>query len=238
VRGLHDERASWPQAGNLHLDGFRYEDLMIHPQKTAKDRANNSFAMKHPISVADRLDWLNLQPQTEIAERQPWMQLADLLRDRGDEAGAKHVVFGFHQAQARALPWYFRCPKILFARLQQKPFWILLPVTLSTAIASLIFWFGSMQGAIAPTNGEAYAAWARGSAHHAYPPFQPVVYALENDLPLVKFGQDEKWAPDTDHHPNYWIDSYGFLYGTRIILIALGWAQATILASALGSRFK
>jgi hypothetical protein len=62
--------------------------------------------------------------------------------------------------------------------------------------------------------------------------------ALENDLPLVKFGQDEKWAPDKDHHPNHRIDDYGFLYGTRIFLIVLGWAQATILASALGNRFK
>jgi hypothetical protein len=50
---------------------------------------------------------------------------------------------------------------------------------------------------MAPTSKEAYVAWSTGSRMDAaYPRFNPFIYSLENDLPLVKFGLDDKWAPD------------------------------------------
>jgi hypothetical protein len=239
VRGLHDERESWPSPGNLHIDGLRYDDLMIHPQKSDKDRADNSHAIKHPIVVKDRLDWLNLQPEYELRERQPWAQFASVLKERNDDVGAKRVIFAYHQAQSRRLAWHRRYTKLLYPKLQQNPFWILLSIAVSTAFAGLIFWMGSVNGALAPTNVDAYKAWATGSQYRqAYPAFQPFVYALENDLPLVKLGQNDQWVPDRNHRAKHWFDSYGFLYGTKTCLILFGWVQASILATALASRFK
>ena len=48
-----------------------------------------------------------------------------------------------------------------------------------------------------PTSEDVYSAWATGKPFPiAYPRFNPIVYTLESELPLVKFGTDEKWAPD------------------------------------------
>jgi hypothetical protein len=90
-----------------------------------------------------------------------------------------------------------------------------------------------------PTDVGAYAAWADGKAFpNAYPRFQPFVYTLENALPLVKLGQDDKWAPDPRYRPTTRLTSYRFLSGFRWFLIVIGWFQATLLATAIGSRFK
>ena len=72
----------------------------------------------------------------------------------------------------------------------------------------------------------------------AYPKFDPLIYSLENDLPLVKFGLDDKWAPDETYKPKDPVVSYDTLRWARVLLILCGWFQATVLAAAIGSRFK
>jgi hypothetical protein len=47
-------------------------------------------------------------------------------------------------------------------------------------------------------------------------PFNPVVYALENVLPVVKLGQDSAWAPDPEANGSWlpewkWIDRLNVL---------------------------
>jgi preprotein translocase subunit Sec63 len=54
----------------------------------------------------------------------------------------------------------------------------------------------------------------------------------------VKFGLDDKWAPDQSYKPKDSIVSYNTLRWARVILILLGWLQATVLAAAIGSRLK
>jgi len=93
--------------------------------------------------------------------------------------------------------------------------------------------------AIAPTSKEACIAWSTGSRMDAaYPRFNPFIYSLENDLPLVKFGLDDKWAPDQTSKAMGLIVSYNTLRWARVIVILWGWFQATVLVAAIGSRFK
>ena len=68
-----------------------------------------------------------------------------------------------------------------------------------------------------------------------YPKFQPVIYTLENVLPVVKLGQDDLWAPDPlkSSKPIYWS-----LMLMRWFLIIAGYIQGAILAAALGARFR
>jgi hypothetical protein len=55
---------------------------------------------------------------------------------------------------------------------------------------------------MAPTDSAAYAEFrASGHAPAHYPPFSPLIYSLENCLPLVKFGQDDRWQPDPSPQP-------------------------------------
>jgi hypothetical protein len=61
---------------------------------------------------------------------------------------------------------------------------------------------------MAPTSREAYLAWKQNIAFDtAYPRFNPFIYSLENDLPLVKLAQDDKWAPDPSHKSTVWTKS-------------------------------
>ena len=167
------------------------------------------------------------------------MQLAHLLREKGNDRGAKRVIFQKDRRRAE-LRWMLpRWGAILYARLEQIPLLILVLILLQTLVAAGMFWLASTQGGIAPTSKEAYSSWAKGQAYEvSYPRFQPVIYALENDLPLVKLGQDEKWAPDPYHVSDCWITSYVALSWLRWLLILAGWAEATILASAIAGRFK
>ncbi|MFZ1087109.1 MAG: hypothetical protein WAN35_19265, partial [Terracidiphilus sp.] len=83
-----------------------------------------------------------------------------------------------------------------------------------------------------------------------YTSFQPFIYTLENAVPLVKLGMDERWMPDLQHQPRAWFpqigwmdglkwfNSYGFLVWFRWALIVWGWIQATVLAAAVADRFK
>jgi hypothetical protein len=76
------------------------------------------------------------------------------------------------------------------------------------------------------------------------------LYTLENSVPLVKLGMDEKWMPDPKHKPQPWFpqfrwldwlgwfNSYWFLVTSRVLLIFLGWFQAGVLGAALLRRFK
>jgi hypothetical protein len=72
----------------------------------------------------------------------------------------------------------------------------------------------------------------------AYPKLYPLVYTLENAVPLVRLGQDEKWAPDQQYPGTTWFTNYWFLMWARWLLILSGWFQATVLAAALSGRFK
>jgi hypothetical protein len=167
------------------------------------------------------------------------MQLAELLKAKGDNAGAKRIIFEMRRYKSRSRWFVPRWSSILFARLEEQPLRILIPILFVTLLGSCIFKYAESQGSIAPTSKEPYAAWSKGGPYDlAYPRFNPIVYSLENGLPLVKLGQDDKWAPDPGHRSASWIASYTFLSWFRWFLILAGWAQATILASAIGSRFK
>ena len=101
--------------------------------------------------------------------------------------------------------------------------------------------------AMAPKDKDIYAEFVkRGVPPPSLPPFNPLVYALENVLPVVRFGQDDAWGPNPqlDAPPRQgWRKclprfSYSWLAFARMLLIILGWALALILAGVIGDHFK
>ena len=239
VKTIRDEKISWPGAGKLHVDGLTYQELPLHEARTPNDLQNNSLGKETEFNVGDRIEWLNRQPDMDKAKPQPWMQFADLLTSKANNKGAKRVIFEMKKHQARPSWLLLRWWKILFALLEEQPLRILVPICLFAALGSSIFWAAGRVRAMAPTDKDTYLIWSRGHAFTTpYPPFNPFIYSLENGLPLVKLGQDDKWMPDPNRRATNWVNSYAFLAGTRWFLILAGWAQATILASAVGSRFK
>jgi hypothetical protein len=167
------------------------------------------------------------------------MQLRALLERKGDRKGAKYVLFRFRCLQAQKSRILWRWLKVAFAWLEENPLRILCTMTFAVLLGWLVFGYAGAKGAIAPTESEAYKAFISGkSMPAAYPTLNPVVYSLENAVPLMKLGQDEKWAPDRRYPGTNWFTNYWFLMWARWLLILSGWVQATVLAAALSGRFK
>ncbi len=150
----------------------------------------------------------------------------------------------FSQLKSPKRIWpYLRHPNrvlgIAFAWLEESPLRISYSISFVLLLGWLVFGHAGACGALAPTEPEAYKAFrANKPMPAAFPALNPFIYTVENAVPLVRLGQDEKWAPDQRHAPAGWFTGYWFLMWTRWGLILSGWFQATVLAAALSNRFK
>lgn len=147
-------------------------------------------------------------------------------------------------------PAYLKTPirsfKKAFAWLEEVPFRILWSMSLLLLTGSAIFSYAASQRALAPTDETVYTDFTKnGNLPGTYPKLNPIVYAFETSIPVAKFGQEEKWAPDPHgsyNDPNHpwksFFTSYRFLTWTRWLLIFSGWFQAIVLAAALSGLFK
>ena len=80
ARTLADDEQSWPAPGNLSLDGFDYRTI----------------SSDSPRDVTPRLKWLGLQPGFYP---QPYRQLAKVMRESGDTAGAVTVLIAMEDSR-------------------------------------------------------------------------------------------------------------------------------------------
>ena len=254
VKNLRDEQTSWPNEGNLDLDGLVYEELTLHEDSYEDDFGTNQYTDELPFNVEERIKWLMLQPEKVREKPQPWMQLRDLLERKGDGKGAKYVLFRFRCLQAQKSWTFWRWLRIAFAWLEENPLRICWSIALTLMVGTLIFAGAFSSGAmLASVQIQPNAVLPNGesknlSAH--YPLSQPFLYTLENAVPLVNLGMDEKWMPDPkyEHQPWFpqvrwlngmkWFSSYWFLVASRVGLIFLGWFQAGVLGAVLLRRFK
>ena len=177
------------------------------------------------------------------------MQLSRHLDSKGDHKGAKRVIYELRHLQARN-KWIIPCVcAVAFAWLEEAPWRILYSIVATLFLGTLIFAGAGRSGSIIPSALVLTKAESQSISIH-YPPFQPFIYTLENAVPLVRLGMDDKWMLDKEHLPQPWFpghdsldwlgvfNSYWFLAVTRWVLILSGWFQATVLAAALSGRFK
>jgi hypothetical protein len=215
---------------------------------------SHSSGPELPFNVEERIKWLILQPEKAREKPQPWMQLRDLLERKGDRKGAKYVLFRFRCLQAQKSWTFWRWLRIAFAWLEEAPIRICWSIAFTLTVGTMIFAGAFSSGAmLASVQIQPNAVLSNGesknlSAH--YPLSQSFLYTLENAVPLVKLGMDEKWMPDPKHKPQPWFpqfrwldwlgwfNSYWFLVTSRVLLICLGWFQAGVLGAVLLRRFK
>ncbi len=254
LKNLYDDRESWPHSENLILDGLTYQELTHHGPPSAEQIMSHSSGPELPFNVEERIKWLILQPEKAREKPQPWMQLRDLLERKGDRKGAKYVLFRFRCLQAQKSWTFWRWLRIAFAWLEEAPIRICWSIAFTLTVGTMIFAGAFSSGAmLASVQIQPNAVLSNGesknlSAH--YPLSQSFLYTLENAVPLVKLGMDEKWMPDPKHKPQPWFpqfrwldwlgwfNSYWFLVVSRVLLICLGWFQAGVLGAALLRRFK
>lgn len=180
----------WPQQGKLFLDGFVYGRI------SSSGRINAGNRIRY---------WLELQPQYPFAS-QPYMQLAKILRECGDSAGAKTVLIQMEDQMRKSDSWAFLERPLLRLTIGYgyepiRAFWWTTGLSL---LGWVIYRRSYLAGGIVPTDKEACEEFkkAQRKASTHYPSFSPFIYSVENSLPLVKLGQRDKWQPDPE--PNYW----------------------------------
>jgi hypothetical protein len=256
VARLHDDRSSWPRDGKLHLDGFVYQDLVLHREPPSPEMIAQYKLVEPvtPLSARDRVDWLKLQPKGEIDRKQPWMQLALVLEANGNSNEARWVKYQFNRLQAQKTRIAFLTYP--YDRLEEQPLWVLIFILLLWLFGSVVFWRAKRMGAMIPKGRNAETGKCRDAeaeeGSDQIVPFNPAMYTLENVLPVVKLGQDDVWMPNPRSERHTWFPdraglkwtrwlpglNYSWLASLRWALILLGWALAIILGAAISGHFK
>jgi sRNA-binding regulator protein Hfq len=222
----------WPQAGKLLLDGFAYGRISSNGRINAKRRIK---------------DWLESQPQSPFHPK-PYLQLAKILRESGDNKGSKRVLIKMEDRLRKGDTFGLVMRPLLrwTVGYGYRPLRILWWAALLTLVGWFIYQRNYLAGGMVPTDKEACAEFtkqqeAKPPAH--YPGFSPLIYSVENSLPLVKLGQGDKWQPDPDPDPkknqsvprflNCFVPSPLFVTWFLRIQILLGWLLATLFIAGV-----
>jgi hypothetical protein len=215
---LVDDEKSWPEKGNLLLDGFVYGHISGDSPRDAKTR----------------LRWLARQdPFTP----KPYRQLAKVLREAGNDRGARKVLFEMERRRWRAEE------RSRYARLGG---WVLgltigygiYPLralgwlVLLTALGWYPFRHGYFAGAMAPTDKDVYHFFHdHGWSPDHYPRFTASIYSLENSLPFVNLGLKDYWTPNPNPQASRWMPP--ILRWFRWGQVLLGWVLATLFVAGV-----
>jgi hypothetical protein len=229
---LADDMRSWPTPGNLKLNGFVY----------------GRMSGRAPTDAQSRLDWLSRQTSFE---RQPYRQLAKVLRDDGNVAGAQQILFEMEHLRRkkedrgpvdRAYSFLFR-NTVGYGYYPAKfaASWLL-----GLAILGFVlFWGGFCAGSIVPTDKDAYLLFK--SNHRELPAyyerFHASMFSLQNCFQPVNLGQTDRWQPDPGpstgatagwtHRVARSFLSPQFLRGYRWLQIILGWFFTAMVVAGM-----
>lgn len=182
VGSFIDEKASWPKAGNLLLRSFVYDEISAVPQ----------------VAVAERLNWLRLQP-TNAFLHQPYEQYAAVLTKMGHEDDATVVMIAKNQDYARHSAgwslWYDAFGKLIGYGYETWRAFLISWVFIG--IGSAIFWWGRRKDILLPVDDDAYSISREEEIKikAGHPVFNPFIYSLETFVPLVKLGMGDYWLP-------------------------------------------
>jgi hypothetical protein len=254
VQAMWDDEGSWPSKGHLRLDGFVYERISSGPTDALK-----------------RLEWLDRQAEFKS---QPYRQLAKVLREMGEDEGARRVLFELEKRARsegrRRLVAPTRWLRFAEDALSKAtvgygihPGWAVWHLCWLTALGWIVHRRAQRLGVMAPSDKDAYREFHENNATAPpyYPQFSPLIYSLENCLPLVKFGQDDRWQPDPSalqrvrlprpaRGSRAWFRDVLFvrlpdlasspvaLRWFRWVLIALGWLLATFFVAGITGIIK
>jgi hypothetical protein len=183
VASLGDDRPSWPSRGNLQIHGFVYKQISLASPKDAKAR----------------LDWLGRQ---DSYSRQPYRQLAGVMKDYGNEKDAREVLYRMEcLSEAQENPsavdsvWNWALKYVVgYGYYPFRALWWFLGLVL---VGFLLFRAGFYAGSIVPTDKDAYVRFTQERALPGhYERFHALIYSVENSFPLLKLGQADLWQPD------------------------------------------
>lgn len=233
VGSIEDDEASWPAAGNLRLDGFCYTRISAGP-----------------TDARMRLHWLLRTGEVGFTP-QPYRQLAKVLRESGDERGARHVLFEMEgrRRKERDHNWRARSwSRILRWTIGygQKSHWAFRWLWGLALVGATVSGLAYLDGAVVPSNKEAYEVFVQQRQLPAhYPRFNAFIYSIEHSFPLVNLGVKDHWEPNPgrnelalDDSGRFCFDVATFLRVWNWVQIPVGWGLATLFVAGLTGIVK
>ncbi len=246
---LSDAEESWPTPGNLNLDGFVFSRFARSPTDAARRlrwlALQNSedppwySRIKHALFYGGieqhwrQTAWPEFRPQ-------PFQQVAKVLQESGDYAGARRVLIEMENSRRKFgslnwRAWLWRWILWLTIRYGYKPWQAMYCGLIIVGLGWLLFSQGYAIGAITPTDKEAFRIFEtyHPKQHHGEPPryyprFSAAVYSLDAFLPIINFGQKDHWMPN----PNE--GACGELLRRYLWFhVALGWLLTTLFVAGL-----
>jgi sRNA-binding regulator protein Hfq len=213
---LHDDRESWPLSGELVLDGLEYEKIYSGA----------------PTDSKDRIEWLRLQ---DGFWPQPYEQLAKVLRESGNGAGARDALVAKNKdrAERTKLTFVEKCWFRFFGPLigyGHKP-WLALPLALVIMLfGSVFFKEGYAHDFVTPLGESAYAEDSTGAPRvsEVYPVFHSFVYSMDVFVPVVDLRQADYWLPNPNRGSAGWL-----LLSWLWVETACGWVLTTLFLVGL-----
>lgn len=196
----------------------------------------------HGGTTDDRLDWLRLQSAEWRASTTPWLSLAAMLDRAGHGVEARKVRFAMRTARVASRGWTRRALTYLSAWIRREPLIVAAPVVFVILAGWTVF--SANHCAFIPTRSTTTVPSAAATLNpagkspcapatpEAAPVFTPLVYAIENALPIIKLGQDDKWTPDPRNSAYWWLSI------TRWCLIAFGWIAGLLLVYGVNQRIR
>ncbi len=220
---LADEVASWPERGQLRLNGFDYK----------------GFANGAPRDAEDRLAWLDRQSEFTP---QPYEQLVGVLRRLGHDGDARKVAIrkqvrlrksGLLSKRSQA--WsYFLGFVVAHGYRPSRAFVFAVVVVL---FGWWVFSHAADKSIMMPAREEAYTgetapAGSRPPVKTDYPQLVALLYSLDVFLPVVNLHQEDYWLPDASKQCGLWYLGYMWAH------IVLGCILTTVLLAALAGLIK
>ncbi|MCP4583087.1 MAG: hypothetical protein GY839_15870 [candidate division Zixibacteria bacterium] len=206
---LWDDEESWPEKGNLRLDGFTYD----------------SIYGKAPLEPQKRIEWLKRQPESEY-HPQPYEQLAKFYHKSGRDEYAKQILIAKNEDEAYLKQ--LNCPQKIWHKMLKytvgygyRPLRALYWGLAIMAIGALLFWSGA--DLISPTR----------VISEDYPKLNPIFYSIDMFVPLVNLHQAEFWLPNANK--GAWGAALQYYMWFHIFA---GWFLSTLLAVGLSGLVK
>jgi hypothetical protein len=230
---LRDDRASWPE--QVDLDGFRFGRLDCPPA----DRGWQA-----------RREWLRRQPRPGA---EAYLQLAAVYQAAGDELDARKIRIERHNVLLDPpAAWRDQLPGGLRGA-AERTWRRLLRVTIGHGfepvrallialplVVAMSLWYGHARhdDMLVASPDAPRPAPAASVCTPDYPCMHPIVYALDNLVPIVDFGQRSRWAPDQAHRGVHWWDDGRWLAAATWVTSAVGWILVTLIAASFTQAIR
>jgi len=189
INVLGDEKASWPDSGQLDIDGFTYEKISHHST----------------VDLQERLTWLRLQSKDSFSP-QSYEHLARVFKSSGLEEESKGIsIAKYNDLRCRGhLSWHAKLWNFIFGftiSYGYRPLRVLLFITLGVIFWGGLYNYGYSKNLMSPSLVRPFdldLPPIETKVSEKYPKFNPYVYSLDVMIPVIDLHQQRYWLPNAN----------------------------------------